>query len=634
MFAKVCDGVAHSHLQVIIHRDLKPANVLVGKDGQPKIIDFGVARLAHVPRGHTLSGEVIGTPQYMSPEQLLGDPDYVGVRSDIYALGVMLYEIVVGRPPYALGQVTPAQALQVVNAVQPPRLRGIPAPRLADLDAIVRKALQKDPADRYQSVAELQRDLLRYLNDQPVLVRRYSVPLAVASWMRRTLAKNRALAAGLILLIGYFASNSVYRLILSTPEGSDLHYRWSEVIAARGPARLPDMSQVRLIGLNCESGLEEEARLLQVDGVTPDDPRSLRRSIAAAVDLVSSCGAKVIVLDFSFTGDSAHDGVLRDAMESAVSRGCSVVFGERSCRAVPGELTSSALVGIPGVFRGHTLEMGPVSDHIARTSRVLEVALAVKIPGGPVLPHVGLVGHLLLQQQPWGDHPPLFSMDVEAGHIAVGVAHPLGAGRDLLDASIERGPDVVYHLTYPLGAQFADFGLAAGDRIASIVAPKHAWTEFREVYRGVPEFMAKSPRHQSEFVAGKLVVIGDVAPESPDVLHDSYGGVAPGCSVILQTAAELMQPQTPVVQTLREWADGPWHLAGVLGGLAAASCVAMRRPVLGAAVMIATAGGAVIASWLMWSKLGQMADVMPVGIAFILTGCLSGSERFFTGLRR
>ena len=107
LFAKICDAVHYAHQQGVIHRDLKPANILVDASGQPKILDFGVARLTNADAQatrQTTVGKVVGTLQYMSPEQVNADPNEVDARSDVYTLGVILYELVSGQLPYNLGK--------------------------------------------------------------------------------------------------------------------------------------------------------------------------------------------------------------------------------------------------------------------------------------------------------------------------------------------------------------------------------------------------------------------------------------------------------------------------------------------------------------------------------------------------
>jgi len=175
LFAKVCDAVHHGHQKGIIHRDLKPSNILVDSSGNPKIIDFGVARATDsdmaVTTLQTDVGQLIGTLQYMSPEQCDADPDGLDTRSDVYALGVVLYELLCARPPYDLAQVALHEAARVIREEAPEKPSTIDRTLRGDVETITLKALEKEPERRYQSAADLGRDIERYLTSEPIEAR-------------------------------------------------------------------------------------------------------------------------------------------------------------------------------------------------------------------------------------------------------------------------------------------------------------------------------------------------------------------------------------------------------------------------------------------------------------------------------
>jgi len=210
LVASIADAVQHAHHGGIIHRDLKPANILVTDSGQPKVLDFGIARAAD---GHmagtvqTVTGEVLGTISYMSPEQIAGDVAALDTRSDVYALGVILYELVAGRPPYELDSKSLAEAARVIHEVEPTRLRSVARTVPADVETIVAKALEKEKERRYSSAADFANDIRRFLSDEPIAARPPSVTYQVGKFARRHKALvGGVLATIIVLLVGIAAT--------------------------------------------------------------------------------------------------------------------------------------------------------------------------------------------------------------------------------------------------------------------------------------------------------------------------------------------------------------------------------------------------------------------------------------------
>jgi serine/threonine-protein kinase len=161
----LAEAMQHAHSHGIVHRDLKPGNVLLTADGTPKISDFGLAKRLDEGPGLTHSGAILGTPAYMAPEQAQGQKE-VGPATDVYALGAILYEILTGRPPHAGGSVL--ETLQRVVNEPPPSPRGLVPSLPRELEAIVLRCLEKDPARRYAGGGELAADLGRFLQGEPL----------------------------------------------------------------------------------------------------------------------------------------------------------------------------------------------------------------------------------------------------------------------------------------------------------------------------------------------------------------------------------------------------------------------------------------------------------------------------------
>jgi non-specific serine/threonine protein kinase/serine/threonine-protein kinase len=211
LMAKVCDAVHHAHQRGLIHRDLKPGNILVDETGQPKILDFGVARLtdrdSHAT-SQTDVGQLIGTLAYMSPEQVLADPLELDTRSDVYALGVILYELLAARLPYNIGNKL-HEALHAIQEEDPARLSSVNRGYKGDVETIVAKALEKDKSRRYSSAAELAADIRRFLTDEPIVARPPSVTYQLQKFARRHKALVAGLAAVFVVLIAGVAVSTM-----------------------------------------------------------------------------------------------------------------------------------------------------------------------------------------------------------------------------------------------------------------------------------------------------------------------------------------------------------------------------------------------------------------------------------------
>lgn len=190
-------AIHFAHVQGIVHRDLKPANVLLAEDGTPKISDFGLARRQAMGKGITGTGEVLGTPSYMAPEQAGGESKHAGPAADIYALGAILYECLTGRPPFRAA--TTVETVLQVMGQEPVSVRQLQPHTPVDLATICHKCLQKEPHQRYASAAELADDLRCWQAGQPVMARPVGRMQKSVKWMRRHPAA--ATAYGLLALV-------------------------------------------------------------------------------------------------------------------------------------------------------------------------------------------------------------------------------------------------------------------------------------------------------------------------------------------------------------------------------------------------------------------------------------------------
>ncbi|MFO0828987.1 MAG: serine/threonine-protein kinase [Phycisphaerales bacterium] len=210
---RVADAVQHAHERGVIHRDLKPSNILVTSDGEPKILDFGVAR-AIGPESAAITldtneARLLGTLSYMSPEQVADSRVALDARSDVYALGVILYELLSGRLPHDCSGRMLHDAARLILEHEPTRLGGLDRRLRGDVETIVGKALERDPAQRYGSAAELSRDIERYLAGEPIAARQESA----IRLLRRRLRRSRGAVAAALVAVAVVASFAAYALV-------------------------------------------------------------------------------------------------------------------------------------------------------------------------------------------------------------------------------------------------------------------------------------------------------------------------------------------------------------------------------------------------------------------------------------
>jgi WD40 repeat protein len=212
LLAEVCDAVHHAHEKGVIHRDLKPRNILVTPEGRPKVLDFGVARAVEPEAGegtwHTLSGELIGTLPTMSPEQLSRDPSQVDTRSDVYALGVVAFELLAGRLPHDVTGLPMDEVVLAITREPAPRLGSIRRELSGDVETIVAKALEKEKSRRYASVDELAQDLRRVLRQEPIAAR----PPSFLYHLGKFALRNKTLVGATALAIAALLAGTIVSL--------------------------------------------------------------------------------------------------------------------------------------------------------------------------------------------------------------------------------------------------------------------------------------------------------------------------------------------------------------------------------------------------------------------------------------
>ena len=197
-----------AHQRDVVHRDLKPSNVLLTVDGTPKITDFGIAKKLDAADSHTQTGSILGTPSYMSPEQATSDAEAIGPRTDVYAIGAILYEMLTGRPPF-LGT-TPWETIQAVVSDEPVPPRRLYSKIPRDLETICLKCLEKTPDRRYATGEDLAEDLNRFLTEQPIQARPTGSFRRAVKFCRRRPATASLVLVAVIALLAFLGMGALY----------------------------------------------------------------------------------------------------------------------------------------------------------------------------------------------------------------------------------------------------------------------------------------------------------------------------------------------------------------------------------------------------------------------------------------
>ncbi|MEW6249417.1 MAG: protein kinase [Planctomycetota bacterium] len=557
LFATICDAVQFAHEHGIVHRDLKPSNILVDADGQPHILDFGLAKSLAGPADATpsLTQDMVGTLPYMSPEQVLGGAGELDARTDVYALGVLLYELLTGHFPYPvsgrmadvlrhIAQSPPAPLSRQWDSAsgitqRAGRIRhpgGCPLDR--ELQTIVLKALAKERQRRYRTAGALRDDIRRYLSGEPILGRRDSLTYLAWARGRRALRRRPVLTA----LCGFAAIALATQYVVAP-----LVYRWSsfnwryETLLMRhaSPPPWTDFEHVRLIELTDRTDVAALARAAGLADVTAENLPSLRRLHGALLERLAASGLRVFVSDIRFASPSEFDDDLVRGIKAVKQRGTDVIVCTRDWKVNEQGLPELTPALLPDVRWA-----AATGDFSAE--RAWSLDLLVERLGQDALPSLALLA-AAAHRQPGANVLIL----VDARHTQV-LLRPWKSPPAAPQAKqwLAGGPPVQLTGRWPLPQDDDDYGLRRGDMVGHylvVIPPDEVLSRARVEYQDA--FLADAAQLRAWF-GGRVVVLGDTRREVDRYPHPD-GRLVAGCHAhataiegLLRTAA-LRAPSDP-----------------------------------------------------------------------------------------
>ena len=329
LFAKICEAMNAAHLRGVIHRDLKPGNIRIDDEGQPHILDFGLAKVAASDaEGHamTMTGQFIGSLPWSSPEQAEAKPGKIDIRTDVYSLGVILYQMLTGKFPYdVIGNMR--DVLDRIIKAEPARPSTIRKQINDEVETIVLKCLSKQRERRYQSAGELAADIRCYLQGEPIRARRDSLWYLVRKRGRAWTLRSPIARGSMVVVVAMFLAQliGVPLVYLWTPAN-----RWFEQTATRlvpPLSRLREFQQVRLVVLTDETDIVALSERFGLGPETYTDRRGLRGLHGLLMQHLARGRPRVVAWDIRFASSSPFDQQFLEGVHALKENGTPVVVG-------------------------------------------------------------------------------------------------------------------------------------------------------------------------------------------------------------------------------------------------------------------------------------------------------------------
>ncbi len=544
LFVEVCRGVQHGHEQGVIHRDLKPANILVNDSGQPKIIDYGVALCIGQTESsarHTETGQIVGTIQYMSPEQLGGPSRRLDVRSDVYSLGVVLYELMCRRLPYDVDGKSFAEATHIILNDPP----SSPVRHIGtidhDLETIVLRALEKDRHARFQSVEELIAQCEKYLRGEELDISpvskltktlRWSVDAATRRWEWAILG----IVAAVTVVVGIQVDWLLYRY-------TSLH-EWTLYQTLKHASRYGGgvpLSDVRMISVTPATPLKELGESLGLPGVGLDPLYSLRPVYGKLLQRIAGLPSRpsVVLLDSRFRDDRpGYDGPLADGIRALAAPDPVRARVDVICALAGCDLDEQGRPRVATSLLEAGIKPAAASAHIGRVAnRWIDPKVDLVVKNPEMLPIPGLALRAYMSALYPGcelifDPPPSSSIVVSAHDP--GLTASMGPGR-------RRGSHEIYYIsTADVSDEDLEYGIDKSAVVPIYEVHMPAEDHLRACDLDIAQAFAMSDEELARRLGGKALVMGvrNIPAETFDI---SDRRSAAGMEIHASAIASMMQ---------------------------------------------------------------------------------------------
>ncbi|MBC8106585.1 MAG: protein kinase [Anaerolineae bacterium] len=580
LFLQVCAGVRHAHEQGVIHCDLKPSNILVNGEGQVKVIDFGVARSMQLDESTGTSWSdasvIFGTPQYMSPEQVSGHDFELDQRSDVYALGVILYELLCGHLPYKVDRTSSVTAAKSILESDPTTPRKHNRSLRGDVEKILDKALVKDADSRYQTVRALEDDLQLLLRGEPVSPDRRRIYRARRKG-ERWIARHRLLAVAVSLIVA-----SIFCGTLSTRIATrGLNFAF-ELLLTQNVHHVPSapLSHVVIVKLRDGTDIAAIAGTKPSDG--PEDalhPRFARRAHGQFLKRLAQAGVRprAVTFDIRFPPESKWDLEFADGIRA--SSGVPIIVG-----AYAGTSDSPLEPILAPALRPLVSAGG--TNGLMRADGPWTADLATTLPNGGIYPSLAL----MTASRCWR---PEQMPAMEWLPDAIQLRYAEGGTRRVDVTSVAPMPDENLELGLRKGTPFAEFVIEVPDDHDL----ERSSLDYRDVF-------SMSDADLRDRLDGNVLLIGDFRQGADGPFAHPDGRSMPGA--IMQAVAIERLLSGEVLKRPRYISASSWSITGEI-------------PI----VVSAAVAGAIAAIWLRDRSWTRVTAYLVVSIAIVLSTLLA-----------